>query len=293
MERYIEDFITSLMEKKSSQNTLESYKRDIQAFCQYLENLHLETINHFNNDMANEYIKNLSVKGKAPTTISRNLASLRTFYKYLISIGITDTNPFAEIKLNKNNKKLPQILTGREVELLLEQPDLNDIKGIRDKAMLELLYATGLRVSELIELKLSNVNLEMGFVRCNSNGNERIIPIYPIAVKALQNYIEYSRKLLVSSANETALFLNQSGSKISRQGFWKIIKKYQQSAGINKSITPHTLRHSFAAHLLENGADLKSVQEMMGHSDISSTMIYTHYIKNKFKNVYSKYHPRA
>ncbi|MDP4152993.1 MAG: site-specific tyrosine recombinase XerD [Bacillota bacterium] len=293
MNTYLEEFIESLSEKHSSQNTIESYKRDIQVFECYYQDLHLQSMNDFSKDMAEEYIKVLSISGKAQTTITRNLATLRSFYKFLILHQYVKANPFSGIKLKKESKKLPQILSGKEVELLLEQPDTSDIKGIRDKAMLEVLYATGLRVSELVCLKITDINLEMGFVRCVSGENERIVPLYPLAVKALKNYLQYSRKLLVTNEDETALFLNHSGDKLTRQGFWKIIKKYQVSAGIEKSITPHTLRHSFAAHLLENGADIKAVQEMLGHSDISSTQIYTQYIKNKFKNVYTKYHPRA
>ena len=211
----------------------------------------------------------------------------------MVMSGFMKSNPAKGIASAKVERKYPEILTNREVELFLEQPKCVDEKGYRDHAMLELLYATGIRVSELIGLNVSDVNLAAGFIRCSSRGKERIIPLYQTAVKALQDYMRDIRPRLIADAEETALFVNMSGERMSRQGFWKIIKYYQERAEINKDITPHMLRHSFAVHLLENGADLRSIQEMLGHADISSTQIYTHVIKKQLKDVYNKAHPRA
>ena len=202
-------------------------------------------------------------------------------------------NPARGIAPAKVERKLPQILTSKEVELFLEQPDPADAKGCRDKAMLELLYATGIRVSELISLDLAHLNLSAGFIRCPGRGKERIIPLYQTAVRALGDYVEHVRPQMVERPDTSALFVNMSGERMSRQGIWKIIKHYQEKAGIQKDITPHTLRHSFAAHLLENGADLRSIQEMLGHADISSTQIYAQLVNQKLKDVYNKAHPRA
>ena len=231
--------------------------------------------------------------GKSPSTIARCIASLKSFYAFNQTEGFVSENPVHEIPKQKAEKKLPQILTGREVELLLEQPKCTDMKGFRDKAMLETLYATGMRVSEMISLNVSDVSLAGSFIKCEGSGKFRIIPLYPAAVKALTAYLTDIRPKMVSEPEEEALFVNINGDRMTRQGFWKIIKHYQETAQISKDITPHTLRHSFAAHLLENGADLRSLQEMLGHSDISSTQIYTQVVKQNLKNVYNKYHPRA
>ena len=225
--------------------------------------------------------------------MTRSIASIKSFYSCLVTLGIMDHNPAKGVVPAKVERKLPQILTGKEVELLLEQPECTDLKGYRDRAMLELLYATGIRVSELISLDLKDLNLSAGFIRCASRGKERIIPLYHTAVKALQDYVRDIRPQLIADGGEQALFVNMNGERMSRQGFWKIIKYYQEKAGIEKDITPHTLRHSFAVHLLENGADLRSIQEMLGHADISSTQIYTHVVKHQLKDVYQKAHPRA
>jgi integrase/recombinase XerD len=225
--------------------------------------------------------------------VSRSLASIKSLYNFLLSQERIEENPAAEIQSVKAEKKLPQILTGKEVELLLEQPKCTDMKGYRDKAMLELLYATGIRVSELISLNVSDVSLDGGFIKCTNKDKERIIPLYPAAIKALSDYMKDIRPNMIASYDETALFVNLSGERMSRQGFWKIIKHYQETAQIDKDITPHTLRHSFATHLLENGADLRSIQEMLGHSDISSTQIYAQLVKQNLKYVYNKYHPKA
>ena len=202
-------------------------------------------------------------------------------------------NPAKGFTPPKLERKLPEILTGKEVDLFLDQPDASEEKGCRDKAMLELLYATGIRVTELISLDIHDINLSLGFVRCSGKGKERIVPLYKAAVRALSSYINEVRPQLLDEPHQTALFVNMNGERMSRQGFWKIVKYYQEKAGITKDITPHTLRHSFAAHLLENGADLKSIQEMLGHADISSTQIYTQIVNQKLRDVYAKAHPRA
>ena len=221
------------------------------------------------------------------------MASLKSFYAYLFGSGSVRSNPAKNVSSVKVERKYPEILTNREVELFLDQPRCVDEKGYRDHAMLELLYATGIRVSELIGLNIDDVNLAAGFIRCDSKGKERMIPLYQAAVKALQDYIRDIRPRIISDTDEQALFVNMNGERMSRQGFWKIIKYYQEKAEITKDITPHTLRHSFAVHLLENGADLHSIQEMLGHADISSTQIYTHVIQRQLKDVYNRAHPRA
>lgn len=285
-------FIQSLSAKGSSRNTIDSYERDVNAFDNYCYSIGISDYNKVSNANAQSYIKHLYDTGMVPSTVKRHLSAVRSFYKYLIIEGQAQTNPFVGIEVQKVERKMPQILTSREVELLLNQPDLNELKGIRDKAMLELLYASGLRVSELIDLNTDSVNLEIGYVRCSEGKKERIVPLYPMAVKALEAYIQSTRKIYAKPDNN-ALFINFSGERLTRQGFWKIIKQYQQLAGITTDITPQTLRHSFAAHLVENGADLHDVQQMLGHTDIASTQIYARFVKNKFKSVYNKYHPRA
>lgn len=294
MEALVQKFINFLeRDKRLSLNTLQSYRRDIEQYIAYLEGINLHNISNTNKTTVIAYLLHLQKKGRATSTISRNLASIRSFYQYAAKNKILDLDPTAELESPKVEKKLPQILSTQEVELLLEQPKCVDLKGYRDKAMLELLYATGIRVSELISLNLSDVNAEMGFIKCNKGTRERMIPIGSIAVNALQEYLTKSRPLLIQKSDEKALFVNINGKRLTRQGFWKIIKQYKNQAKINKDITPHTLRHSFAAHLLENGADLRSIQEMLGHSDISSTQIYAQIAKNKIKEIYKKTHPRA
>ena len=225
--------------------------------------------------------------------MSRNLASLKNFYSYVVSSGFLEKTPVTAVRVNRGEKKLPQILTGREIELLLAQPACVDAKGYRDKAMLEVMYATGIRVTELISLDIDDVNLDLGIVKCNGSKKSRAIPLYPAALKALSVYVRDIRQSMLADPNEQALFVNIGGVRMSRQGFWKILKHYQATAHIEKEITPHTLRHSFAVHLLENGADISSLQELMGHSDISSTQMYTHMINQKIKSVYDKCHPKA
>lgn len=279
--------------KKASSNTLSSYLRDIRQFGEYL-NSHAD-VGYIEADEAvlGEYIGWLRGSGKSVATVSRNIASLKCFYSFLLTQRLVDSNPTGKLVPDKSAQKLPQILTSKEVELLLEQPECSDLKGYRDKAMLELLYATGIRVSELISLNLSDVNLSVGVIRCVSHDKERFIPLYPAAIRALSEYIEFVRPQMIAHDDETSLFVNVNGERMSRQGFWKIIKSYQVKAHIEKDITPHTLRHSFAAHLLENGADLRSIQEMLGHADISSTQIYSQLVKKQLKDVYNKAHPRA
>ena len=239
------------------------------------------------------YTRFLSAKGKSAATVTRSLASLKSFYSYLIAEGRVSVNPARGLAPAKVERKLPHILTSKEVELFLEQPDASDAKGCRDRAMLELLYATGIRVTELISLKVSDLNLPLEYIHCGSEAKSRIIPIGAQAKASLHKYMERVREHMISVPEEEALFVNCNGKPMTRQGFWKIIKSYARRAGIEEDITPHILRHSFAAHLIENGADLRSVQEMLGHSDISTTQIYTKLTNQKLKNVYAKTHPRA
>ncbi len=276
-------------DRKASQNTIDSYLRDARRFMDQLEC----DIEQVDTPVLQNYLNFLSSQGKAVATVMRTSASLNCFFSYLVNQGIVTENPVKHIAPQKLERKLPQILSNREVELLLSQPQCVDLKGYRDCAMLELLYATGLRVSELIALSVNDVNLSASFVRCANSSHDRFIPIYPAAVKAVSEYIKYAREKMISNPSERALFVNVSGDRMSRQGFWKIIKFYQKKAKIDKEITPHTLRHSFAAHLLENGADLRSIQEMLGHADISSTQIYASLIKSRLHNVYQRSHPRA
>ena len=286
-----EDYLIHV--KQASQNTIASYMRDVHQYVSYLNAVvHMDVLDA-DRETVSDYTRWMAGRGKSPATISRTLASLKGFYGYLVSQGELAENPVRNIHVERTEKKLPQILTGKEVELLLEQPKCTDLKGYRDKAMLELLYATGIRVTELISLNVSDVSLSGSFIKCTSNDRMRIIPLYPAAVKALGDYINDIRPKLIADPDETSLFVNLSGERMSRQGFWKIIKHYQESAKIEKDITPHTLRHSFAAHLLENGADLRSIQEMLGHSDISSTQIYAQLVKQNLKTVYNKFHPKA
>jgi integrase/recombinase XerD len=240
-----------------------------------------------------EYMAYMEQDNRSAATVSRALASLRNFYGYLVSTGFVVKTPVTDIRIDRGEKKLPQILTGREIELLLAQPACVDPKGYRDKAMLEVMYATGIRVTELIDLDVDDVNLELGVIKCAGSKKSRAIPLYPAALKALTVYLNDVRAGMLADRNEKALFVNISGVRMSRQGFWKILKHYQATAHIDKDITPHTLRHSFAVHLLENGADLGSLQELMGHSDISSTQMYTHMVDQRLKSVYEKCHPKA
>ena len=293
MADYIAAYHTYLVEEKHAQtNTLSSYMRDINQYNAWLVERGGD-LRKVKKESIAEYFEYLSSKGKSPATITRSTASIKSFYNFMVSSGAMKTNPAKTLTSVKVERKYPEILTSKEVELFLEQPKCVDEKGFRDHAMLELLYATGIRVSELIGLNVEDVNLTVGFIRCAAKEKERIIPLYAAAVKALQDYIKDIRPRIIASDDEPALFVNMNGERMSRQGFWKIIKYYQEKAEITKEVTPHTLRHSFAVHLLENGADLRSIQEMLGHADISSTQIYTHVVQKQLKDVYNKAHPRA
>lgn len=277
-------------DKKASANTLSSYLRDIRQLADFLGEGGL--VDASPEGLAT-YIAELRSAGKSVATISRTSASIKCLYAHFFIKQLITLNPAQGLTPEKVPQKLPEILTNREVELLLAQPNCIDPKGYRDKAMLELLYATGIRVTELIDLKITDVNLEAGVIRCASREKERLIPMYPAAVKALSDYITLVRPQMILNPSEQTLFVNVGGEHMSRQGFWKIIKHYQRKAGIEKDITPHTLRHSFAAHLLENGADIHAIQEMLGHRDISSTNIYSQLVNKQLKDVYNKAHPRA
>lgn len=293
MTDYIAAFKAYLLNvKKSSSNTVESYIRDLNQYSEY-SSLIGKTPEIITAEDFKGYLDFLTAKGKSEATKTRILASIRCFYKFMISEGFCAENPADSVKIKRTEKKLPGILDSNEIMLLLSQPDGTDYKSRRDKAMLELLYATGIKVSELIELTVSNINLQIGILHLHNDKKERIVPMYPAAVKAVSNYLVNVRPVIVTDEAEDRLFTNMSGQPLSRQGFWKIIKHYAEKAGIKKDITPHTLRHSFAAHLLENGAQLKDIKEMLGHSDISSTQVYAQFVKNKYTVAYAKYHPLA
>ena len=278
--------------KQASSNTVASYIRDIRQYSDWLrQEEELDVVEAKQVNISN-FMSHLEEDGRSAATVSRNLASLKNFYAYLVSSGFLEKTPVTDIKITRGEKKLPQILTSREIELLLAQPVCSDAKGFRDKAMLEVMYATGIRVTELIELDVSDVNLSMGVIKCSGGKKSRMIPLYPAALKALSDYLLDVRSAMADPA-ETALFVNVGGVRMSRQGFWKILKYYQGTAHIEKEITPHTLRHSFAVHLLENGAEVGDVQELMGHSDISSTQMYTQLVNQRLKSVYDKFHPKA
>ena len=279
-------------EKRVAVNTLSSYLRDVRQFADWAGQEHLD-ITKMSQDDIRFYAQHLERKGKSNATIVRSVAALKSFYTYLISIRAVQINPAKGFSPCRAERKLPAILSNHEVDLFLEQPDPSDSKGCRDKAMLELLYATGIRVSELISLDVQDLNLSASFLRCRGRSKERVVPLYKGAVRAMAAYINDVRPQLLENPGETALFVNMNGERMSRQGFWKIVKCYQDKAGIHKDITPHTLRHSFAAHLLENGADLKSIQEMLGHADISATQIYAQVINQRLRDVYVMAHPRA
>ena len=291
------DYITAykaylLNVKKSSSNTVESYIRDVHQYSEYCTSLGKSAEKMGTKDF-HGYLDYLTVLGKSEATKTRILASLRCFYKFMLSKGFCEIDPTETVKIKRTEKKLPGILDSNEIMLLLSQTDGTDYKSRRDKAMLELLYATGIKVSELIELTVSYINLQIGILHLHNEKKERIVPMYPAAVKAISSYLVNVRPVIVTDEAEDRLFTNMNGQPMSRQGFWKIIKHYAETAGIKKDITPHTLRHSFAAHLLENGAQLKDIKEMLGHSDISSTQVYAQFVKSKYTMAYAKYHPLA
>ncbi|MCB7069172.1 site-specific tyrosine recombinase XerD [Caldibacillus sp. 210928-DFI.2.22] len=297
MKDYLKDFLHYLIvEKGLAENTIQSYRRDISAYLIFIETkLQITDINHVTRVHIMQFLSCLKDEGKSARTIARHIASIRSFHHFLILDKIVDHDPTVHIETPHPELKLPKVLNTDEVDTLLNTPDLTTTLGLRDKAMLELMYATGMRVSELVNLNINDVHLSLGFVRCLGKGNkERIIPIGKMATEALKEYLEKARPKLINQKNKTdSLFMNHHGQRLSRQGFWKILKQIAVKAGIEKELTPHTLRHSFATHLLENGADLRSVQELLGHSDISTTQIYTHVTKTRLKDVYNQFHPRA
>ena len=293
MEKQLKLFFEFLEnDKKLSDNTLQSYKRDIKQFKEYLNQKGKDYSNITKEDMK-EYIEHLQSIGKKASTISRCIASIRSFYQYELKNKKVEQDPTDQIQSPKIEKRVPSVLTSKEVALLLEQPKDVDLKGIRDKAMLEFAYATGMRVTEIISLNLEDVNIEEGYVTCKNGSKQRNIPLGTMSLKALKEYIENARGILIKDESEKSLFVNINGKRLTRQGFWKIIKYYKEQAHITKDITPHVLRHSFATHLLQNGADLKAIQTMLGHSDISSTQVYMQYQDEGLENIYKKAHPRA
>ena len=293
MEKQVKLFLEFLQnEKKLSDNTLQSYKRDIIQYQNYLEENGINYAKVSKEDIK-AYLNYLKQIGKKPSTISRNLASIRSFYQFSIRNKKIKNDPTEDVQSPKIEKRVPSVLTAQEVELLLEQPKDVDLKGTRDKAMLEFAYATGMRVTEIINLNIEDVNLEGEYVICRVGSKQRNIPLGSLSLKALKEYIDEARPILIRNEKEKALFVNVNGQRLTRQGFWKIVKYYKEQAHITKDITPHVLRHSFATHLLQNGADLKSIQTMLGHSDISSTQVYVQFQDPELRDIYKKSHPRA
>lgn len=293
MEKQVKLFLSFLKDdKKLSENTLQSYRRDIEQYEKYVSE---NKINYLKvtEETITDYMEYLREENKKESTISRSLASIRSFYQYLIRVKKIKKDPTMTIESPKINKRTPNILTSKEVELLLDQPKDVDLKGTRDKAMLEFAYATGMRVTEMISLDIDDVKLDEGYVVCRGRSKSRNIPLGSMSLKALKEYIDDARPYLIRDESEEALFVNVNGTRLTRQGFWKIVKYYKEQAHIEKDITPHVLRHSFATHLLQNGADLKAIQTMLGHSDISSTQVYMQFQDPGIKNEYKKAHPRA
>lgn len=295
MESLIREFIDYLgNEKGLASNTLESYGRDLRQYKGFLSDDSAQSLESASQATIVAYLMYLRKQGKAAATIARRLAALKAFYQFLLKEHYVDKDPTDDLSSPRLERKLPKVLTIEEVERLLNQPKPNQPSGKRDKAMLELLYATGIRVSELVSLDVGDVDLSEGFVRCRGKGSkERVVPLGELAKRAVRAYLDDGRLKMIAEPGEEALFVNHHGRRLTRQGFWKIVKKYGAQARIRREITPHTLRHSFATHLLENGADIRAVQEMLGHADISTTQIYTHVTKDRLKDVYSRSHPRA
>jgi integrase/recombinase XerD len=295
MKKFLEEFINHLaVERGLAANTLVSYRTDLNGFIAFCRQYGLINMQQAGKDAIMSYLFQLQLNGRSPATISRHLAAIKSYYRFAVNEGVVNKDPAQDLESPRPAQRLPRVLTVEEVDLLLSQPLIGEPAGLRDKAMLELLYATGLRVSELVSLDLTSINLENGFIRCFGKGSkERIIPVGDVAARFLREYLGRGRCKLDKSKMTTSLFVNHRGQRLTRQGFWKILKKYALKAKINTVITPHTLRHSFATHLLENGADIRAVQEMLGHSDISTTQIYTHLTKKRVKEIYNRSHPRA
>ena len=294
MRQTIEVFILYLHNvKKTAENTAMSYRRDLNKWADYMESLNITDVNQITVEHLKDYIQYLDEMQFKTATVSRNIASIKALYHYMYKEKLVKEDISDCLRAPKVEKKMPEIMTMNEAVSLLEQPTGDSPKEIRDRAMLELLYATGIRVTELITLKLSDLNMQMGYLICRDGSKERMIPFGNKAKNAVFKYMENARNALLVEYDTDVLFVNCSGQPMSRQGFWKLIKFYAKKAGIESEITPHTLRHSFAAHLVENGADLRSVQEMMGHSDISTTQIYANMNHNHLREVYKKAHPRG
>ncbi len=295
MEDKLQQFFAYLtVERGLAQNTIISYALDLKQFKSFCNRRQMEQAERIDRNSVLNYLLELKKTGRSPATISRHMAALKSFCRFLVDEQVLGSDPMANLESPGLKKKLPGVLAQEEVEKLLEQPRIGNVDGIRDKAMLELMYATGMRVSELLALDFDQVDFDRDYVRCLGKGaKERIIPVGAIARNFLAEYLCRGRIKICPDKEESALFLNMRGKRLTRQGFWKIIKKYALKAGITKTITPHTLRHSFATHLLENGADLRALQEMLGHADIATTQIYTHLTQTKLKEVFNKYHPRA
>lgn len=294
MQELLDGFVISMIGgQRKSKNTVLSYKHDISQYIAFLKDNRITDLTQTTNSTVLTYLLFLRSQGKASATVSRSLASLRAFYSYIIGSGIKMKDPTLNLETPHVSRHTPGILTTREIEILMEQPICSDAKGLRDKAMLELLYATGIKVSELISLCVEDVSLSAGILHCRTAPHERVVPIGHIATAAVGNYLELARPKLVIDDSVRYLFLNCSGTQLSRQGFWKILKHYRKTSGIEKDITPYTLRHSFAMHLLENGADLESIRQMLGHTDISATQVYSRMINERIKTVYENAHPRA
>ncbi|ETP69660.1 integrase/recombinase XerD [Planococcus glaciei] len=293
----LDDYLHFLrVERQLAPNTLTSYERDLKSYLQYLKEVEqLDSLRKVERVHILNHLRHLKETTKTPRTVARHISSIRSFHQFLIRERVVDNDPTVHLEMPQMEKKLPNILSIEEVDALMQAPAENKANGLRDRAMLELLYASGMRVSECINLNIEDVNLTMGFVKCyGKGGKERIIPLGKTALAACRTYLENARGELAKPETKTdSLFINQRGKRLTRQGFWKLLKQHAQKAGIQRELTPHTLRHSFATHLIENGADLRAVQEMLGHADISTTQIYTHVSKTRLKDVYSQFHPRA
>ena len=294
MQELLESFVLYMAgTRENSYNTVMSYKRDILKYIEYLDASGIDKLSKTDQMTVVTYLLQMKKSGRAAATVSRSLAAIRAFYAYVIANGEKMKDPTSSIVPPPAEKKQPEFLTAQEAALLLEQPKISEVRGIRDKAMLELLYATGIKVSELTELKTDDINLKQGFLYCRTATHERIVPIGKAAVAALKQYVDKARPMLIFDEETKYLFLNRNGAKMSRQGFWKILKGYGRAAEIKKDITPYTIRHSFAMHLLQNGADLEAIRQLLGHSEISSTQVYSKIMDSRIKQVYEKAHPRA